>query len=180
MPPGHGQQYATASASGMSTGKKVAIVGCSLFAALLVIGVIQSATPAGRAAEAARKEQKAAELVQQAAQQEQDFAKLKENAVSASSLKNAYERNEISADSQFKGKVIAVRGRVGSIGKNLIGMPYVSLDDDQLGIASVQCFFEKSDEPRLAKLQPGQVLYIKGTIDGKMISVELSDAVILE
>ncbi len=178
--PVHGQQYAAASTGGMSTGKKVAIVGGSLFAAMMVIGAIQSATPEGRAAVAARKEQKAAELVEQAEQQKQNDAALKEHAVSASSVMAAYQRNEISADNQFKGKVIVVTGRIGSIAKDILDNPYVTLDEDQIGIGSVQCFFDDSDQPQMAQLSPGQRVYIKGRVDEKFITVHLKDAKILE
>lgn len=180
MSPAFNPQYAGATKVGMSTGKKVALVGGSLIAALVVISAIHSATPQGRAEAANREQKKITQEAQQVAVQQQEDAQLREHAVSAASVMAAYEQNEISADNQFKGKVIVVRGRVGSIGKNLLNAPYVTLDDDASGIGSVQCFFEKSDEPKLAKLRPGQTLYIKGTVDGKMISVELSDSIILE
>jgi hypothetical protein len=87
----------------------------------------------------------------------------------------------VNADNEYKGKVVVAQGRVGTIGKNLIDTPYVTLDEDQLGIGSVQCFFNDSSNSQLAKLRPGQSLFIKGTVDGKtLITVEISDCTILD
>lgn len=47
--------------------------------------------------------------------------------VSAQQLAQAYERNTVAADQQFKGKRFSVTGVVGSINTDLFGKPYVTL-----------------------------------------------------
>ena len=178
-------QHGTTSPRGMSVGKKLAIAGVSLFVALILVGALFQETPEGKAAVAATEKNEAAKETQRQKEdderQKQQVATQKEHAVSAATLKAVYEQNEVNADNEYKGKVIVVHGRVGTIGKNLINTPYVTLDEDQLGIGSVQCFFGDSSNAQLAKLRPGQSLFIKGSVDGKsIITVEMSDCTILD
>ena len=178
-------QFQTSRQSGMSLGKKAAFVGASLFAALIVATALYQATPEGKAAVAAQKQERADQETQRqqddAEREKHQAAADKQGAISAASLKAAYDQNEVNADNQYKGKVVVVQGRVGTIGKNVINMPYVTLDEDQLGIGSIHCFFDKASNAQLAKLRPGQTIFIRGTVDGlSMLSVDLNDCTILD
>jgi hypothetical protein len=168
----------------MSIGKKVLLVGASLFVALVIVGVAHQTTPEGKAATAVREKEESAERTQRqedtVKRQQEEFAQLKKNAVSAATLQAAYEQNEVSADNEYKGKVVVVHGRVGTIAKDIIDTSYVILDAGESSIGSIQCFFDDSSNARLAKLSPGQSVYIKGTVNGKMMNVLLKDCIILE
>jgi len=98
-----------------------------------------------------------------------DRATRRKEAISASGLVLLYEGNEIEADRLAKGKTFDFQGRIDSIGRDILGLPFVAFGAN--GIIAVQCFFENSDEILLAKLQPGQKVYIEGTVQGKLINV---------
>lgn len=99
-----------------------------------------------------------------------------EVAVSAVQLYGQYEANEVEADNRYKGKVLAVTGVIGDIGKDIVDQAYVLLSaGDALGMFGVQCFFDKSEEPNFGNLRTGQQLTIKGRCDGKFGNVFLKD-----
>ena len=83
----------------------------------------------------------------------------------------AYKQNEVRADSDFKGQRLRVSGTVDTIGKDILGKPYVTLDRD--GIMSVQCSFSKEKEPELARLNPGQKFEAVCVDKGKLINVQM-------
>lgn len=92
--------------------------------------------------------------------------------VSASELYNAYEANEVSADQQYKGKRLLITGVVGTIGKDVLDNPYVSLKIDYL--QSVNCYFDDKNNKVLSQLSKGQKVQIIGTCKG----LTLTDVVV--
>ncbi len=87
--------------------------------------------------------------------------------VTADDLAAAYDANEVAADMQYKGKVVRVTGVVESIGKDfLYDTPYVTLSGGRWG---VQCSFDKSQVPHLAKLSKGQTVTIQGEVRGIVV-----------
>jgi hypothetical protein len=96
--------------------------------------------------------------------------------VNASVLSSSYEKNEVAADQMYKGKRLAVTGRVGKIGKDILDSPYLILDEGEFGLGGVQAFFSDSDLPELAKLTKGQTVQVVGTCDGLMINVLLKNS----
>jgi hypothetical protein len=200
-------QLQTTSRRSKGVFKKLALIAASLLVTLLAIGIVRQAiydaSPEGRAALADREKQEAAEAAtrekqnaEEAAQQREveskqrieeverrnrQIAETKASAFSAAALQNIYEHNEVSADAQFKGKTVVVRGRVGRIAKDIVDSPFITLDEGEFGLGSVQCFFDRSQEPRLALLSPGESLYVRGTVEGKILmSVILKASTILE
>ncbi|MCL1861862.1 MAG: OB-fold putative lipoprotein [Proteobacteria bacterium] len=99
--------------------------------------------------------------------------------VSARDMIKAYDANEVSADGMFKGKIVEVTGRVGSIGKDITDNPYIAIDTGDV-IRSVQCFFQKSAESELARVSKGQRITIRGEVDGLMMNVIVRGARIVE
>lgn len=97
-------------------------------------------------------------------------------AISAADLYRAYENNEVAADNAYKGKLVAVTGKIESIGKDILDTSYVSLGIGKLSIGSVQCVFSR--EGGLGNLSKGQTVTITGRCEGKMMNVILKDCVI--
>jgi hypothetical protein len=86
--------------------------------------------------------------------------------ISAYSLVSEYEGNEIAGDAKYKGNFIIVEGTVKEIGKTL-GQEYVSLKAGTLD--SVRCYvsyFDGSQTEKLAKLQRGDSVRVRGKCDG--------------
>lgn len=92
--------------------------------------------------------------------------------ISALELYRAYEANEVSADGQYKGKKLLITGVVGTIGKDVLDNPYVSLSVDYL--QSVNCYFDDKNNKVLSQLSKGQKVEIIGTCRG----LTLTDVVV--
>jgi len=99
--------------------------------------------------------------------------------VTATSLYQDYEANEVAADEKYKSKTLAVSGTVDSIGKDIADTMYVSLSSGkQYSITNVQCMFGDEHKNALSRLNKGQKVTIKGRCDGKFGNVLLKDCVL--
>jgi hypothetical protein len=96
--------------------------------------------------------------------------------VSAKQLYADYDANEVSADDKYKGKTLRVSGMIETIGKDILGAPFVEFTT-RYGLG-VQCMFDDSDKPALAAPKKGQKLVALGTGDGKLGNVILRRCVI--
>lgn len=86
----------------------------------------------------------------------------------ATELFRAYEENEVAADQRFKGKRVALRGRILKIGKDFVDQPYLMLAVDGHSLAFVQGLFERESD--LLSLSPGQdVDHVQCVVDGKVL-----------
>ncbi len=79
---------------------------------------------------------------------------------------NEYDKNEVAANQLFKGKTIAIKGRVEEIGETIGGI-YVTFGDM---FKNIQFMFPDSEKDTVAKLQKGQELIIIGNVDGRMLT----------
>ncbi len=101
-------------------------------------------------------------------------------AVGLDDLLEAYKRNEVAADSRFKGKRLRVSGTIGDVKKDILGRPYVTLGHgQQIEIPVVQCILRSDQAGRAAQLSPGKTLAVEGKVDGLMMNVLLSVCVTL-
>jgi hypothetical protein len=89
--------------------------------------------------------------------------------VEASSLIRIYENNEVAADRSLKGGILIVRGKIHTIGKDILDDPYVTLSNYESSFNVVQCLFDKSSEWELVNLYGGQSVKIQGKVAGKML-----------
>lgn len=85
--------------------------------------------------------------------------------VPAEELCRAYKENEIKADSEYKGKVLAVSGKVTDIGRSPDGEACVCLAGSDRE-SSIQCFFPKSEENVLERLSKGDTIHVVGECKG--------------
>ena len=92
--------------------------------------------------------------------------------LSPEELYAAYDANEVSADEKFKGKTIAITGRISDIKKDILDHPYVSFDTDYL--KSVTCYFSDDASREIAHLRKGETI----TIIGKCRGLTLTNVVI--
>ncbi len=80
--------------------------------------------------------------------------------VSALDLYTAYNANEVAADDKFKGRLLAVTGPVGRVGKDLRANPYVTLQAGDDPFQVVTAYFGKDKDADLSKLQKGETVRI--------------------
>jgi hypothetical protein len=127
--------------------------------------------------EANEKDAKAKEglaKVDSAKAQAEEAAKIKADAIAAQELEpvamisalklsQAYDDNPIAADSRFKGNRVIVTGRIDHMGRDILGSPYIVLEND------VQCGFSKADEAIVAGFKKGQKVAITGTVRGLIL-----------
>ncbi|HEY5443297.1 MAG TPA: hypothetical protein VIJ87_02235, partial [Pyrinomonadaceae bacterium] len=96
--------------------------------------------------------------------------------ISAEDLSNAYHANEADADKLYQGKLVIVRGTVGtvSIPAGGVGRPAIVLmDGNQKPI--VNCFgFAVDARDAIEKLKTGQKVTVKGKCMGKVATDEPS------
>jgi len=103
--------------------------------------------------------------------------------IRAEVLMRAYEDNELAADQRYKGRTLDVVGTVESIGREIVGRPYVVLSAGEAAMfVGVQCVASLRDaakeEAKMARLRQGQRVVVRGKADGKLLNVLLSDCVI--
>ena len=92
--------------------------------------------------------------------------------ISAIRLYEDYKANEVAADEKYKGKILQVTGVVGNIGKDIVGIMYISLKTNDL-IGSVQCMFAGEHKERISQISKGTKVTIKGKCSGLMMNVIL-------
>lgn len=103
--------------------------------------------------------------------------------VTAIKLSEDYKANEVSADAQYKGKLVEITGLVDSIGKDITDTPYVVLQTSQYAIVDrIQCMFSKSDSDiqELSKVVKNQKITLGGKASGKLGNVLISDCKIVK
>jgi hypothetical protein len=91
--------------------------------------------------------------------------------VTASKMIADYKANEISADATYKDKLVKVTGTVGSIAKDVLDNPYVTLTNEtQYSLESVQCYFSKADQASLANVTKDTRITLQGRVSGKSLT----------
>jgi hypothetical protein len=104
--------------------------------------------------------------------------------VKAGDLLKEYGSNALAADSKYKGKLIQVTGKFGSVQKApLLGYAVQLMPEDaaDVNLSYVQCFLEESAHADAAKLQAGQMIKLEGTCDGQYLGqVKLSKCTVVK
>jgi tRNA_anti-like len=109
----------------------------------------------------------------------EEIANLKKNSREAEFVVWLYERNEVKADSELKGTLVVVSGKIDTIAKDIMGTPYITLGRTAGSFRSVQCSFKKGDADTLVNLLPGQNVYVRGVVTGLLMNVQMRDCTIL-
>ena len=100
--------------------------------------------------------------------------------VTGTEIYQAYEANEVAADTKYKDKFWSVSGTISDIGKDILDNPYVLLDDTLYGVGGVQASFAESELSKLGSLNKGNQITIVCKISGKVINVQCKDSKIAE
>jgi hypothetical protein len=100
---------------------------------------------------------------------EEQLEKLKREStpVTAAQVVGAYTTNEIAADQNMKDRWMKVTGEIDSIGKDILGSPYVALKTgNTTSFRGLQCVFDEKHMNQLAELRPSQKVIIFGKCSG--------------
>ena len=96
--------------------------------------------------------------------------------VTADKLIKDYKDNEVKADDMYKDKVIAVSGEVAEIKKDLGGFPILLLKAPKRWI-KVHCKCAKETSSKVAKINKGDKVTVKGVCLGKLGNVNLGGCI---
>jgi hypothetical protein len=98
--------------------------------------------------------------------------------VSATKIYNDYDKNEISADSKYKGQYIEISGTIEDIGKDLLDNMYITLAASSF--MGVQVFFNDEDSNIVGGLNKGMNIKVICKVEGLMGNVLCNDAAIIQ
>lgn len=145
------------------------------FIGLMVVGFIieSNKTPDEKAADQARREQRATEEAQAKADQAKQEADSLPT-VTASAMVKAYEANTVAADQQFKGKKFKVSGTVSDINTDIMGAPYLVLQSGGTPFNAPQFSFDKAASTQLAKVSKGSKVTLICTGKGDIAKTPMS------
>ena len=87
-------------------------------------------------------------------------------------LADEFENNSIAAEAKYEGKLIYVRGPVGSVDKDILDNPYVAIRGEW-DFASVQCFLTDEEVSRASTLRKGQRIVVAGVVGDTTLGVTL-------
>ena len=95
-------------------------------------------------------------------------------AVSAYQLAGDYHANEVSADNKYKNNLLEISGTIDSIGKDILGYPFITLSNgsDSISLNDVECSFDQTDSNNsaLSSLSKGQKITLEGTGSGMTLT----------
>jgi tRNA_anti-like len=92
-----------------------------------------------------------------------------EATIPAEQLQQAYEMNEVKADSILKGHWLTVKGEVERVARDVLNQPYVTLKTS-VGLG-VQCTFPENQAAAIGELLPGKKVAILGKCGGRTVGI---------
>ncbi len=93
---------------------------------------------------------------------------------------SSYKDNEIAADTSFMGKAIRVTGLVVDFKKDILDNPYVTVGTGKdFEIPTVQCSLSNKGVKRAGTLHKGDIVTLRGTVNGLLFNVHLKNCDIL-
>lgn len=89
----------------------------------------------------------------------------------------AYEKNEVAADEQFKGKTIRITGATAKdFGTDLLGNPYITVGPALRSGETITLTYPRESKSLIASMSKGQSVVAVCTVSGKIIlSVHATD-----
>ncbi len=86
-------------------------------------------------------------------------------AISASSLYQAYDENEVAADDKYQGKNLLISGTIKDIGLDFLDKPYITLRTGDYGV--IQCYFE--EKSNVKNFRKGEKVQLIGVCSSKTL-----------
>ena len=87
--------------------------------------------------------------------------------ITADSLYQAYNENQVAADAKYGNKIIRVSGYIQMIGKDVMDIAYLVIGGEGF-LDGVQCMFPESQENLVASVSKGQYVTLKGRVSGQV------------
>lgn len=88
----------------------------------------------------------------------------------AKDILSEYKQNEVRGDAKYKGKIVAITGKVGEVKKDVLGAIYVTVDTgDPLELETIQCFAKQGQEKAIAALNRNDRVTVAGNVQGLMV-----------
>ncbi|EKD94436.1 MAG: hypothetical protein ACD_26C00051G0001 [uncultured bacterium] len=99
--------------------------------------------------------------------------------ITAIELANAYEKNEVKADKDYKGKTLEITGTIKEIGTILSQTFIVLSSGKEFSITDIQCFFDDQAQiDKIAELSKGNQITVQCKVDGKSLNVGVRNCII--
>lgn len=100
--------------------------------------------------------------------------------VTSTELIDAYNDNQVSCKQNYDGKLLAVTGKVESVGTDIMNQTYVCLGHDtDYTFVGIQCFTKDDDQiAKIAELSEGDTITVYGTGECGSLSFSLNDITI--
>lgn len=110
---------------------------------------------------------------------EKEEIKEKAMVVDYKTLFKDYEDNPIAADEKYRYKKLRVTGSIKKIDREIMQHPYVTFAVKEY-FGSVNLYFSKDEESKIAKLKKGQTITVEGNCEGlKLGDVHLNDCILV-
>lgn len=101
------------------------------------------------------------------------------NAIPVKRIAEEYNGNDIAADAKYKDKEVILEGKAIKV-STYLGQAYVELRSEDGTSEPIYCYFEDSQLENVKKIQPNQILYVKGIGKGKALSISFEKCVVQE
>lgn len=88
--------------------------------------------------------------------------------ISAIALHKEFEANGVATEEKYKDKILVVNGIIGSIDRDILDSPFVTLQSDNPYITAVQCMFAEKDVSVISTLTKGQSVTVEGELAGDL------------
>lgn len=159
--------------------KKILKWGGIIFIGLIVLGVIGSILGGGKSTTSSNT---GPSSNNQQAQQIQPTATPAPMVVDATTLVGEYDKNKLSAQDKYTGKIVQTTAFINNISSDVLGSYYLSLNpssDQYYFGTSIQCYFK--DKSALTSLSKGQSVTVNGTMQDMSLGiVEMKDCSLIK
>lgn len=154
MDAGHGKQPETVGAK-----HGVVLSIGILFLLAIVLGAAGAASSQGKASLSAQQASQKSVAAEIPPKEEKPII------VSASDLYSAYISNELAADNQYKDRLLQVVGPIESIGNDMFGKPYLTLQTNDF-LGSIRCELNEAGAVQAARVSKDAMVTIQGRSKG--------------
>ena len=100
--------------------------------------------------------------------------------VSPDYLLEVYDKNEVRGDAKYKGNLLEVTGEIDRIGRDIGNTAYLTFKIEKFTFRGVQCMMSKANEHKLANVDVGDTVTVRGTGAGMFGNVLLRHCVLAE